>query len=461
MRFPHQLSAVLLLTIGHAAFAMAAAVPPPKPVEAGESSAMDAAKPAQMRAASAIQAPEIPTTQTPDDPAMQNADDLAESAPGRLAGLPGADRAAEAPRMEGAPHQPFELARSLYALQNQIAIGSEAAFAAQHALLTRLGREMLEADPKLWAEPKNARAAITFVLSGGQPKLLRVLLKNGSLPDAMADIARGALAYATGRRVAALALLGDVDALTLAPSAGAHLALAQGTMTMKADPQRAIGYLEIARLLAPGTLVEESALRRQIRVASAMADAARFTFLMRQYIRRFPHSIYAASFLRGFPDLWANLALSGGGNPPARLERTLSGLDGPVRRRVYLALARHMLLAGNRDLARFAAIHAAAGAESGGATDRRARFYMAAAGITGPDAAVATQALREIDPALLSTADARLHAAVLAVAKEVAVPLTPATAGADPAGVSEATAIVARARAAVSAANALLATSKW
>ncbi|HLS19976.1 MAG TPA: hypothetical protein VK090_09215, partial [Paracoccaceae bacterium] len=117
---------------------------------------------------------------------------------------------------------PFELARSLNVLQDQIAFGSEAALAAQQDLLIRTGRQMLELDRALWREPVNARAAIGFVLSGGGLELLRALLAEDALPVGEAALAKAAFAYATGRWDEAREGFEGVDARYLPSALGAH-----------------------------------------------------------------------------------------------------------------------------------------------------------------------------------------------------------------------------------------------
>ncbi len=355
---------------------------------------------------------------------------------------------------------PFELTRSLQALQDQIAIGSEAATSAQRALLIHIGEQFLAADPELWREPANARAAIVYVLSGGRPQLLHKLIQEENLPPTEADLARGALAYATGRRDEARALLEDVDARALPASVGAHIALVQASLTMDSDPEIAVGHLETARLLAPGTLVEEAALRRQLSVESALADAESFMALARQYFRRFPHSVYASNFLRAFPKLWADLDMPATADSFAKLEATVAGLEPEDRRALYLSLAHDRLLAGDTETAGLVAIGASeiAGADSTAAA--RAGLYSAAAGVAGKASALALEALEALDPALLSGADAELHAAALAVAGEVqrpsdAAPRLDVDQGVDP-GDLEAAEVLEQARQTLAAADALL-----
>lgn len=353
------------------------------------------------------------------------------------------------------PRQPFELTRSLQALQDQIALGSHAASTAQRALLIHMGEEFHAAPPALWSNPANARAAIVYVLSGGRPQFLRKLIFDDALPQAEAELARGALAYASAQREEAWAILGKVDARTLPPSLGAHVALVQATLTMQTDPQGAAEFLESARLLAPGTLVEDAALRRQLSVASELSDADGFMFLSRQYIRRFPRSVYAQNFVRAFPELWADLGLPGNRESFDKLVATVAELNIETRRDLYLALAHGRLVAGQIEFARFAAAEAANLAESGSTGELRAALYGAAAEIAGGDVAQAFERLRAIDPLSLSEMDAELQAAALAVAGEVlGAPEPTALAQAD--GDLEASAALARGLDAIASADALL-----
>jgi chemotaxis protein MotC len=371
---------------------------------------------------------------------------LAGSAAGSAAG---AESAATGPR------PPFELTRSLQALQDQMALGSRAAGVAQRTLLMRIGDEFMKAPRGVWREPANARAAIVYVLNGGRPLLLRKLLDDGDLPEAQSEIARGALAYATGRREAAWSILAEVDARALPPSLGAHVALVQASLTMQSDPESAAGYLATARLLAPGTLIEDAALRRELSVVSELADVEGFVFLARQYIRRFPNSVYAPNFVRAFPQLWSGLGLASDEAALGKLDAIVAGLEVESRRELYLALARHGLVVGDIRLADFAAIQAAEMAGPGSAAATRAALYKAAAEVAGSGPARAAERLGAIDPATLSAPDAELHAAVLAVADQVWSEIEAAGAPAD-AGALGASGVLGRGQEAIAAADTLL-----
>ena len=61
--------------------------------------------------------------------------------------------------------EPFELVRSLQSLQDQVVRGNTRAHAAQRVLLAHIAEQFDALKPEGWKDPKNARAAVVFVLS--------------------------------------------------------------------------------------------------------------------------------------------------------------------------------------------------------------------------------------------------------------------------------------------------------
>ena len=94
--------------------------------------------------------------------------------------------------------------------------------------------------------------------------------------------------------------LGGVNARGLPATLGAEIALVQSALLAKDDLKASIERLDEVRLMMPGTLVEEAALRREIFVAGQLDDFDKFETLAMQYFRRFRHSIYAGNFRQRF-----------------------------------------------------------------------------------------------------------------------------------------------------------------
>lgn len=356
--------------------------------------------------------------------------------------LPGAVDAQEPP--VAAPDTPmaaapFEMARTLQALQAQMAEGNAAAVIAQRALLAAMAERFLTADAATWQDERNTRALLTYTLSGGDPKVLRQVRTRAPSLVLDANLAGGALAYAEGDEDRARDLLLPVDARALPASLGGQIALIQAGLVARQDLQRAARLLDDARLLMPGTLVEEAALRRQVFIVAQTGDLDRFEFLSRHYLRRFGASIYASDFRQRFATAIARLSLSDGDNRFHRLETMLKASDIESQRALFLHVARYAVVHGKLETARIAARDARAVAPVGSGDAARAALYEAAAGIVTADYSAHRRDLAALARLPLDGTDRDLRDAALAVAGQIraeAAPLHPlegvARVGADP-----------------------------
>ncbi len=328
-------------------------------------------------------------------------------------------------RPDGIP--PFEMVRTLQTLQAQIAGGNATAVAAQRDLLSVMEKTFLAADPSVWRDGRNARAAVTFTLSGGSPRLMRSLLALDPPIAIEADLAAGALAYIENREDEARKRLLPLDARTLPMSLGGQVALVQASLVAREDLPKAIGLLDDARLLMPGTLVEEAALRREVFLVAQTGNLDRFEFLSQQYLRRFGTSVYAEDFRQRFATAIARLGIADGDDRFPRLEAILKTSDPENQRALFLQLAQAAVVHGKLGTARSAAADAAALATIGGHDAMRAGLYDAAASILpGKDIVEVSKRLAGLNRRQLGRRDADLLDAAIAVAAAVGeVPPSP------------------------------------
>lgn len=191
---------------------------------------------------------------------------------------------------QGGDVRPFELVRTVAALQDRIVMGDAAAKAKLPLLISQISDRLFACGAAVWAEARNDHAIVAYTLSGGQPRVIRKVLQTGAVPHAEADLMAGALAYAEGQEAKAKQILLPIEATKLPPSVGGLVALAQAALLSKIDPRRAARLLDEARILAPGTLVEEAALRRSALLADEVADFDRFINASSQYFRRYSKS---------------------------------------------------------------------------------------------------------------------------------------------------------------------------
>jgi chemotaxis protein MotC len=317
---------------------------------------------------------------------------------------------------------PVQLVRTLHLMQDQIAIGSTEAHIGQRGLLGILDDRFMDLEPETWQTSKNARAAVSFVLSGGNPGILRKLLELGSSVIAENDrpLIEGALAYVEGREEAAQNALASLDPRSLPPTLGAQLALVQSALVVRKDAAKSDELLDFVRLQAPGTLLEEAALRRQVFVASQTNNMKKFQTLATDYLRRYRHSIYSGNFRQRLASALSRLDFGKEASRFEGLVTMMSELELDARRDLYLLAARSSIEQGFTTSARLLADKAQELVGSDRMSAARAKLYRAASLITSPQAIDgAVNDLRSLDRTVLAASDLGLLDSALAMAGQI------------------------------------------
>lgn len=318
---------------------------------------------------------------------------------------------------------PFEIVRALRIFQDEAVLKAKADSATQRRAIAKAAVRLSKFSPRVWEEPKNARAIVIFVLSGGDPRVLRNLIAKGVSFGVDKQLVLSALAYAERRDDDAIKLLEGLDISSLDMSVAGHVALVHALLIAKKDPTKALGLLDMARILSSGTVVEEAALRRQTIMAAKAGRFDAFERFSSQYFRRFASSIFASSFRQQFAE---EVVSPGFGDDPkrlAKLDNMLSGLMAAERHRTCLLIAEEGIGAGNVEMVRLAAKKAALKTVSPDAF--RLKLYEAAASVVTEQSEEGLVVLRSISRSMLGGRDQALLDAALAVAREVRRPPVP------------------------------------
>jgi hypothetical protein len=80
----------------------------------------------------------------------------------------------------------------------------------------------------------------------------------------------------------------------------AQLNMALAQLAESDDVKTRVTRLSRAANFAPGSLIEEAAIRRITALAAKQKDHAKFLYWADRYLRRYPQSLYGAEFDRGF-----------------------------------------------------------------------------------------------------------------------------------------------------------------
>ena len=200
-----------------------------------------------------------------------------------------------------------------------------------------------------------------------------------------------------------------------------EVAFARSVLETKRDPKAAVELLDWARLLAPGGLVEEAALRREIALLAEAKDASRLAMLTRQYVTRFAASLYAADFFRDLAGAVARLGLADDPADYKLLSSAVAALPTDGRREFLLTLAKSGIASARFAAATAAATEALESSKADSPEAMRARLYLAASRLFSDayDAAIAD--LKTLSASKLDRADASLLAATRKVAAELRV----------------------------------------
>ena len=314
-----------------------------------------------------------------------------------------------------------ELVDELRGIQLRIARGDKAAYPAQLNQLKTIGAAIAAASPEAWKNKREADSLVIYILSGGSLANVEPLLKGDELIESERSLARGALAYVTNHEANAITLLNETDLTALDARLAGEVAFARSVLETKRDAKAAVDLLDWARLLEPGGLVEEAALRREIALLADAKDMSRLTVLTRQYVTRFAASLYAPDFLRDLAGAIARLGLADEPADYKLLSSAVAALPPEGRREFLLNLARSGVVGARFAAAASAATEALEGSKADSPEAMRARLYLAASRLFSDayDAAVAD--LKALSASELDRADASLLAAARKVAAELRI----------------------------------------
>ncbi|WP_068316720.1 hypothetical protein [Polycladidibacter hongkongensis] len=242
----------------------------------------------------------------------------------------------------------------LQIMQDEIVMGNRDAYRLLQPSLIVIGRRFLRLDHSVWKDRRNAYAAVAFMLSGGSGSVFQALAQQEVHFNVDANLFAGALAYSQGNRTAAKNLLLKVNAKDLPTAIAGQVALAQAILLSRDEPVESIEYFDLARLLMPGTLVEESALRREAPIVAAAGDHEKYERLSRRYLFQYQKSVFASQFRDQLARTISTQDYLSGEKDWEQVMQLLSDFDVESRKIVLVKLARAAVVAGNTEFAMLA-----------------------------------------------------------------------------------------------------------
>lgn len=312
---------------------------------------------------------------------------------------------------------PYKMLRSLQAIQDAIVLGDHSATEMQRFMLAAIDKRLRESDPKIFDDPRNVDAAFIYAMSGGNPETLSYLANHdieGNFDSRVVDALTHYLAGKGGLMVESLAKAVPEYRNS---RVGPYLYLVLGNGTAQQSPAKSLEYYDSARLTAPGTNIEEAALRRSIALATrgGMPDKG-FAYSL-SYARRFLTSPYASQFA----DVFVELAVANySEKAEVKIQEILGFMDRPRQREVYLRIARRAAIGGLQELATLASARAEDLSDVADAGPKAlANLYSGLAGVPSKGILEAVKDINAIPEAELSPRDRALRQAATVIAEEV------------------------------------------
>lgn len=248
--------------------------------------------------------------------------------------------------------EPYQMLRSLQFVQDSVVMGDHSAGEMQRFMLGTIDKRLRSVNPKVFDDPRNVDAALIYAMSGGNPATLEFLVSRdtgGYFDTRVADALRK---YLSGRGLMVANSLAAMVPEYKDQRIGPYIALVAGNVMIAKDTKQALGFFDWARLVAPGTIVEEAALRRSVAIAVEGDQVDQAMDYARRYARRFVHSPYAGQFA----DLFVQLVIEHYGKITADdIAGALEFMDDDRAQEVYVRIARRATINGNSDLAALAA----------------------------------------------------------------------------------------------------------
>ena len=163
-----------------------------------------------------------------------------------------------------------------------------------------LGRKISEsfaAEPQsTWQIRENAADLLKFVLFGGPASVLGSAVAQGAIPKEYETTARGVIAFSNRDLDLARKYLIETAPDLLPHDVEEPLALVRGTLLAPVQPEKAMLHFRRVQLVAPGTALEEAALRQHVLVLVRNKNVSEGIAKLATYLRRFPASIYWLQF---------------------------------------------------------------------------------------------------------------------------------------------------------------------
>lgn len=319
--------------------------------------------------------------------------------------------------------QPWLLIRALQNVQDEIASGVDGSLNIYRGLLVQIAQWLREQPPEVWSHLRNVDAVAVYTLIGGDPKIAKRVMQLTPFERQQKLPLIAAIAYAERDYDTASETLLLLDHTKMPPFAAGQFALSKAMMTSSESLGKAAEFLEETRRLSPGTLLEEAALRRLVRIAAEREEFEPMLAYANVYFRRFPNSVFLTDFLRNYSFGLSSMPEDQGNIASAHLSKHLGKLQKTEQQFLLTLVVRSAAIFARRNLGQSAAEILEDFPEAAGEFQASMDLYASAINIVEPNRfQVALEKLEELDKSKLAERELQLYDAVIELAHRVGYP---------------------------------------
>ncbi|MCP5075699.1 MAG: hypothetical protein GY947_20715 [Rhodobacteraceae bacterium] len=181
--------------------------------------------------------------------------------------------------------------------------------------------------------------------------------------------------------------------------------MVKAMLVAKTDPRKAADLFAKSKLLVPGTLIEEAALRRSLVLFKAKKDLSKLVATSDSYYRQFGRSVFGPVFDQDLATAIAKFEDEALEMHQDKLVDAVRQTPASRQKKIYLMLAKNAVVNGKMAFARFTSSNATKVQGTDRQAEARANLYMAAANVVSNKPDQALGALESIDPKILSSDD--------------------------------------------------------
>jgi chemotaxis protein MotC len=252
-----------------------------------------------------------------------------------------------------------------------------------------------------WKQQRNYRAAVIYVLAGGGSTRFRRLLQDHIIEEKDPPLLTASLAFADRDRENAIKLMSPIDVRIYTSILAGHLALVRGGLLIGVDNKEAAKSLAYARLMMPGSQVEEAALRREIAITDPRTETERYILLARRYQFNYPRSPFATKYWQNLTSTLSKMDLAMEGGRAAEFEELFKAAPASFGFEFHATLARMSIQMSRPEILK-AQTQAAEGFAESAQAKERVKLYQAALHVMVGDLVASDSDLKNIDASALN-----------------------------------------------------------